>query len=209
MNPANGSLIVTGASRGIGAAIAKLVARRGIAVGINYSRDQAGAAEVVDAITRDGGRAVAIGADISREEDVLRLFDAAARELGPIAGLVNNAGITGGFARVEALTAETLAEVLAVNVADAILCARKAVRRMSIRCGGSGASISSMLKRRSTDGPYYLSPHRATLVEHRRDRRANGSCGVVLARRGHPDHHDEEGERCGNAAIPRDIRIKN
>src|SRR5208283_5177444 len=138
MNPANGSLIITGASRGIGAAIAKLIAREGSAIAVNYSRDEAGAAEVVDAITREGGRALAIKADVAREEDVMRLFDTTARELGPICGLVNNAGITGGFARLEALTAETLAEVLAINVAGAFLCAREAVRRMSTCHGGRG-----------------------------------------------------------------------
>jgi NAD(P)-dependent dehydrogenase (short-subunit alcohol dehydrogenase family) len=141
MNPINGSLIVTGASRGIGAAIAKLMARTGAAVAVNYSRDEAGAAEVVDAIARAGGRAVAIKADVAREEAVSRLFETAARELGPLIGLVNNAGITGGFARVEALTAAAITEVLAVNVAGAFLCAREAVRRMSTRHGGSGGAI--------------------------------------------------------------------
>jgi NAD(P)-dependent dehydrogenase (short-subunit alcohol dehydrogenase family) len=141
MNPTNGSLIVTGASRGIGAAIAKLMARTGAAVAVNYSRDEAGAAEVVDAIARAGGRAVAIKADVAREEAVSRLFETAARELGPLIGLVNNAGITGGFARVEALTAAAITEVLAVNVAGAFLCAREAVRRMSTRHGGSGGAI--------------------------------------------------------------------
>jgi NAD(P)-dependent dehydrogenase (short-subunit alcohol dehydrogenase family) len=135
---------VTGASRGIGAAIAKLIARGGAAVAVNYSRDQARAAEVVDAIAREGGRAVAIKADVSREEDVLRLFDEAARKLGPISGLVNNAGITGGFARVEELTAAALARVLAVNVAGVILCAREAVRRMSTHRGGSGGAIVNL-----------------------------------------------------------------
>src|SRR5271166_2967697 len=138
MNPANGSLIITGASRGIGAAIAKRMARDSIAVAVNFSRDEAGAADVVEAITREGGRALAIKADVSHEDDVLRLFEISSRELGPIGGLVNNAGITGGLARVEALTVATLAEVLAINVAGAFLCAREAVRRMSTRHGGSG-----------------------------------------------------------------------
>ncbi len=144
MNSAKGSLIVTGASRGIGAAIAKLMARERFAVAVNYSRDETGAAEVVDAITREGGHALAIKADVSREEDVVRLFDISSRELGPIAGLVNNAGITGGFARLEELTAVALAEVLAINVAGAFLCAREAVRRMSTRHGGSGGAIVNM-----------------------------------------------------------------
>jgi NAD(P)-dependent dehydrogenase (short-subunit alcohol dehydrogenase family) len=141
MNDSTRTLVVTGASRGIGAAIAKLVARSGVAIAVNYSRDQAGATEVVDAIVREGGRAIAIKADVSREEDILRLFDIAARKLGPITGLVNNAGVTGGLARVETLTAQTLAEVLAVNVAGAILCAREAVRRMSTSRDGSGGAI--------------------------------------------------------------------
>jgi NAD(P)-dependent dehydrogenase (short-subunit alcohol dehydrogenase family) len=141
MIPANGSLIVTGASRGIGAAIAKLMAGGGVAVAVNYSRDQAGAAEVVDAIAREGGRAIGIQGDVSREEDVLRLFEVAARDLGPITALVNNAGVTGGLARVENLTAAALAEVLAINVAGAFLCAREAVRRMSTGHGGSGGAI--------------------------------------------------------------------
>jgi NAD(P)-dependent dehydrogenase (short-subunit alcohol dehydrogenase family) len=141
MNPTNGSLIVTGASRGIGAAIAKLAARTGFAIAVNYSRDKAGADDVVAAIGQHGGRAIAIKGDVSREEDVLRLFDTAARELGPMTGLVNNAGITGGLARIENLTAKALAEVLAVNVAGAMLCAREAVRRMSTRRGGSGGAI--------------------------------------------------------------------
>jgi NAD(P)-dependent dehydrogenase (short-subunit alcohol dehydrogenase family) len=141
MNPTNGSLIVTGASRGIGAAIAKLMARGGIGVAVNYSQGQEAAAEVVDAIVRAGGRAVAIKADVSREEDVIRLFETSTRELGSLTGLVNNAGITGGFARVEALTAAAIAEVLAINVAGAFLCAREAVRQMSTLHGGSGGNI--------------------------------------------------------------------
>jgi NAD(P)-dependent dehydrogenase (short-subunit alcohol dehydrogenase family) len=141
MDDTNGSLVVTGASRGIGAAIAKLVASKGVATAVNYSRDQAGAAEVVDTITGAGGRAIAIKADVSREEEVRRLFEVASHELGPIAGLVNNAGITGGLARIEALTAATLAEVLAINVAGAFLCAREAVRRMSTKHGGRGGAI--------------------------------------------------------------------
>ncbi len=141
MNPTDGSLIVTGASRGIGAAIAKLVARGGVPIAVNYSTDRTGATEVVEAILREGGRAAAIGADVAREDDVIRLFETVARELGPIGGLVNNAGITGGFARLEALTAESLAQVLAINVGGAILCAREAVRRMSTNRGGRGGAI--------------------------------------------------------------------
>jgi NAD(P)-dependent dehydrogenase (short-subunit alcohol dehydrogenase family) len=106
-----------------------------------FARCEAGAHAVVDAIMREGGRAVAIQADVSSEADIVRLFDTTSRELGPIAALVNNAGITGGLARLENLTAKALAEVLAVNVAGAMLCAREAVRRMSTRHGGDGGAI--------------------------------------------------------------------
>lgn len=150
MNAENGSLIVTGASRGIGGAIAKLMARKGIAVAVNYSRDRTGALEVVEEIARAGGRAIAIQADVAQEAEVVRLFETSSRELGPVAGLVNNAGITGGFARVEALTAAAITEVLAINVAGAFLCAREAVRRMSTRHGGRGGlivNISSLAAR--------------------------------------------------------------
>src|ERR1700730_9207454 len=96
---AQGTLIVTGAGRGIGAAIAKLVSHFCCSVAVNYAQDVHSATELVRHIARSGGRAMAIQADISREDAILRLFEAAERELGPLAGLVNNAGITGGFAR--------------------------------------------------------------------------------------------------------------
>jgi NAD(P)-dependent dehydrogenase (short-subunit alcohol dehydrogenase family) len=133
--------IVTGASRGIGAAIAKLLGANGYAVAVNYARDEAAAQSVVEHITGAGSRAVAIAADVSREADVLRLFESAERELGPIGALVNNAAITGGFARVEEVGSAALAQMLAVNVAGTILCAREAVRRMSTRRGGAGGAI--------------------------------------------------------------------
>jgi NAD(P)-dependent dehydrogenase (short-subunit alcohol dehydrogenase family) len=134
------TLIVTGASRGIGAAVARLAAKQ-YSVVVNYSHDETAAAEVVRQITSGGGRAVAIRADVSAERDVLRLFDETERQLGSVSALVNNAGITGGFSRVAALTAETLARVFAVNVTGTILCSREAVRRMSTRSGGAGGAI--------------------------------------------------------------------
>jgi NAD(P)-dependent dehydrogenase (short-subunit alcohol dehydrogenase family) len=139
-----GTLIVTGASRGIGAAVAKLAAERGFAVAVNYATGADEAHEVVRRIISAGGQAVAIQADVSREEDVVRLFATAERELGPIKGLVNNAAITGGFARVDSVTWKALTDVMAVNVCGAILCAREAVRRMSTRHGGSGGAIVNM-----------------------------------------------------------------
>ncbi len=135
------AVIVTGAGRGIGAAVAKLAATLGYPVAVNFSKAEAAATEVVREILSHGGRAVAIRADVGREEDILRLFETSERELGPLGGLVNNAAITGGFARVEAVTAEALAQLLNVNVAGSILCAREAVRRMSTRRGGAGGAI--------------------------------------------------------------------
>jgi NAD(P)-dependent dehydrogenase (short-subunit alcohol dehydrogenase family) len=153
----SGVLIVTGASRGIGAAIARLAARHGFAVAVNFSRDESAANEVVRTINEAGGRAVSIGADVAREEEVIRLFETAERKLGRVAALVNNAGITGGFARVEALGAEALSQVLAVNVAGTILCSREAVRRMSVRHGGKGGvivNISSLAARTGGAGEW-------------------------------------------------------
>ncbi len=148
---------MTGASRGIGAAIAKLAGARGFRVAVNFGSSQAAAGEVVDDIISAGGRAVAIGADIGSEPDIVRLFETAERELGPIQGLVNNAGVTGGFARVETVTAQALAKTFAVNVVGAILCAREAVRRMSTRNGGTGGAIvnvSSLAARTGAAGEW-------------------------------------------------------
>jgi len=108
---------------------------------VNFAKDQSAAERTVGEIVAAGGRAVAVRGDVSHEKEAVELFETAERELGPIGGLVNNAGVTGGFARVEELRAETIAEVLAVNVAGAIVCSREAVRRMSTRRGGRGGSI--------------------------------------------------------------------
>ncbi|HME34131.1 MAG TPA: SDR family oxidoreductase [Candidatus Sulfotelmatobacter sp.] len=142
-----GTLIVTGASRGIGAAIATLAAERGYAVAVNFATGEAEAKKVVEEILANGGRAVAIQADISREQDILGLFETAERELGPIKALVNNAGITGGFARVEEVSSAAITNVLAVNVTGTILCAREAVRRMSTKRGGGGGAIVNISSR--------------------------------------------------------------
>src|SRR6516162_4141839 len=124
-----------------GAAVSRLAGARGYAVAVNYAADGAAAFRVVRDIERAGGRAVAIQGDVSREEEVGRLFDGAERALGPLSALVNNAGITGGFSRLDALDAHVLRRVLSVNVAGAFLCAREAVRRLSTRHGGRGGSI--------------------------------------------------------------------
>jgi NAD(P)-dependent dehydrogenase (short-subunit alcohol dehydrogenase family) len=154
MSPKNGlgTLIVTGASRGIGASIARLAGARGYAVAVNFSTGRAEAKKVVGDIESGGGRAVAIQGDVSREEDIVRMFEMAERELGPIKALVNNAGITGGFARVEDVSAEAIQHVFAVNVAGTMLCAREAVRRMSTRRGGTGGAIANISSRAAHTG---------------------------------------------------------
>src|SRR5271169_3503384 len=136
-----GAVIVTGASRGIGAAIARLVGANGFPVAVNFLTNRFAAEQLVREIVSGGGRAVAIQGDVSREEEILRLFETTVRELGQIGALVNNAGVTGGLFRVEAVPAQAIAQVLATNVAGTILCSREAVRRMSVRHGGAGGSI--------------------------------------------------------------------
>jgi NAD(P)-dependent dehydrogenase (short-subunit alcohol dehydrogenase family) len=142
-----GTLIVTGGGRGIGASIARLAARRGYAVAVNYVADQAAASSVVREIERNNGRASAIQADVSKEKEVIQLFDLAERNLGRVAALVNNAGITGGFSRLEDLEAGTFERVWAVNVTGTVLCAREAVRRMSEGHGGAGGVIVNISSR--------------------------------------------------------------
>lgn len=132
-----GTLIVTGASRGIGAAVARLAGTRGYAVAVNYSRDR----EAAEALAREIGAAMAIQADVGDEAQVRRLFEITERDLGPVEALVNNAGITGGFARVESLDAAAVSAMLRVNVLGTMLCARQAVRRMSTLHGGDGGAI--------------------------------------------------------------------
>ena len=147
-----GTLIVTGASRGIGAAVAALAGERGYAVAVNFSASEADATKVVNDIVAGGGRALAIQADVSNEQQIIRMFEIAERELGPIKGLVNNAGVTGGFARVEEVSSAAVANVLAVNVSGTILCSREAVRRMSTRRGGTGGAIVNISSRAAHTG---------------------------------------------------------
>ena len=153
-NKANsvGTLIVTGGNRGIGAAVARLAGGRGWAVAINFSSGKVEAAKVAEEIQSGGGRALAIHADVASEEQIVRMFETAEQELGPISGLVNNAGVTGGFARVEDVTAAAIEKTFAVNVMGAMLCAREAVRRMSTRRGGAGGAIVNISSRAAHTG---------------------------------------------------------
>ncbi len=139
-----GLVIVTGGSRGIGAAICRRIAADGYAVGVNHTSSPALAEAVVAEIVASGGQADAFPGDVSVETDVLRLFAEAQAQLGPLYGLVNNAGILGGSSRLENLKADDLARVLAVNIAGSMLCAREAVRVLSTRHGGTGGAIVNM-----------------------------------------------------------------
>lgn len=135
-----GVMLITGGSRGIGAATARLAAARGWTVAIIYRDRARDAQELVRAIGSEGGRAEAIAADIADESAILRVFDEADR-LGPLTALVNNAGLSVGVSRVETVTASQIDQVFAVNVRAAMLCSREAVCRMSTRHGGKGGAI--------------------------------------------------------------------
>lgn len=134
-------LIVTGGSRGIGAATARLAAARGYAVCVNYLRNEAAASAVVREISDGGGKAIAVAGDVGEEADVIRLFERVDAALGLVTALVNNAGILETQTRVEHMDSARLHRVLAVNVVGSFLCAREAVRRMSNRHGGAGGAI--------------------------------------------------------------------
>jgi len=146
------TLVVTGGSRGIGAAVCLAAAAAGWDVVVDYVRDEAAATDVVRRILAADGHALAVRADASDGADVEALFAAADSWRGPVTGLVNNAGISGGVARVDEVTASAIADVLAVNVAGPFLCAGAAVRRMSTRNGGSGGSIVNVSSRAAVLG---------------------------------------------------------
>jgi NAD(P)-dependent dehydrogenase (short-subunit alcohol dehydrogenase family) len=150
-------MLITGASRGIGAATARLAAARGYAVCVNYRRDHSAAQRVVGEIHASGGRAAAIAADVSDEDEVVRLFDTCDRTLGSPTAVVNNAGILETQMRVEAMDAARLRRIFGTNVIGPFLCAREAVRRMSTSRGGRGGAIvnvSSGAARLGSPGEY-------------------------------------------------------
>ena len=136
----DGVLVVTGGSRGIGAAVARAAASAGWSVALTYRDDEAAATAVVTDVEAAGGVAVAVRADVAVEDDVLAAF-AAADRLGPLTGLVANAGVVAPRARVDEYTAERVQRLLAVDVLGTVLCCREAVRRMSTRYGGGGGSV--------------------------------------------------------------------
>ena len=145
-------LVITGASRGIGAATARLAAERGYDVCVNFRADKAAADAVVAEVQTFGRRAIAVQADVASEPDVVRLFETVDTTLGPVAALVINAGILERQSRVEHLDAARISRVFATNVTGAFVCAREAVRRMSTRNGGRGGAIVNVSSRAAVLG---------------------------------------------------------
>jgi NAD(P)-dependent dehydrogenase (short-subunit alcohol dehydrogenase family) len=159
----SGLIIVTGGSRGIGAAICRRLAADGYAVAVNYASDAKAAEATVAEIKTSGGHAQAFQADVANVAHLPRLFDQATKALGPLAGLVNNAGATGRFATIDQREAEELAQLFQINVIGLILACKEAVLRLSTKHGGSGGSIvniSSIAAR--TGGLPGLGPYAAT-----------------------------------------------
>jgi NAD(P)-dependent dehydrogenase (short-subunit alcohol dehydrogenase family) len=136
-----GTVIVTGASRGIGAAIADRLAGEGYGVIVNYAADAAGAESVVSSINDKGGRALAVQADVAAEDEVEAMFERAQAEMGPLTGLVNNAGSVGEVARIDEQETDQMTRLMQVNVVGPMVCAKHAVRAMSTAHGGKGGSI--------------------------------------------------------------------
>jgi NAD(P)-dependent dehydrogenase (short-subunit alcohol dehydrogenase family) len=159
-----GAAIVTGASRGIGAAIAKRLASDGYGVIVNYAADASGAESVVSDITSAGGKAVAVQADVASEAGVAAMFERAAKQVGPVTALVNNAGEVGEQARIDDQHSDVLARLMQVNVVGPMLCAKHAVRAMSTARGGKGGSIVTIasIAAKAPAGASGLVPYDAT-----------------------------------------------
>jgi NAD(P)-dependent dehydrogenase (short-subunit alcohol dehydrogenase family) len=151
------TILISGASRGIGRAAALMAGARGWSVGVNYRADRASAEAVVAAIEGSGGAAVALPGDVANEDDVIAMFEGATKALGPLDGVVVNAGIVAPSARLVDMSAERMRRVFDVNVLGAYLCAREAARRLSTSLGGRGGSIvliSSAAARLGSPGLY-------------------------------------------------------
>lgn len=155
--PQTGVLLVTGGSRGIGAATARLAAAQGWAVAVNYTASSLAADTVVRGIRTDGGTAISVQADVADEAQVLRMFEKVDAKLGRLTGLVNNAGVVDVTARLDEMSVARWRRMFDINVMGSLLCAREAVRRMATRHGGDGGAIvnvSSAASRLGSPGQY-------------------------------------------------------
>ena len=150
-------VLITGASRGIGAATAMLAARAGYAVAVNYAANSLAADEVVRQIRQGGGNAITVQADVADEAQVLAMFEKVDAKLGRLTALVNNAGVVDQTSRVDAMSMARFRRMFEINVYGSFVCAREAVRRMSTRHGGTGGTIvnlSSVAARLGAPGQY-------------------------------------------------------
>ena len=136
--------LITGGSRGIGAATALLAAQKGFAVAVNYTANALAADEVVRQIRTGGGTAITVQGDVGIEADILALFDKVDAKLGPLTALVNNAGVVDVASRVDAMSAARLKRMFDINVLGSMICAREAVKRMSTKHGGAGGTIVNL-----------------------------------------------------------------
>jgi len=155
-------MIITGGSRGIGAAVARRAAGAGYAVAVNYTAHGAAAERLVGEIEGAGGRAVALQADVAVEADVVRLYDEATAALGAPTAVVNNAGITAGNMPVAEFDADNLARLFAINVLGVMISCREAVRRMSTKRGGSGGAIVNVSSLAAATGGHAHASHYAS-----------------------------------------------
>ena len=137
-------MLITGGSRGIGAATALAAAQAGYAVAVNYQSNSLAADEVVRCIRDSGGQAIALQADVSREDEVMAMFARIDAKWGPLAALVNNAGVVDVSSRVDGMSVARLSRMLNTHVLGSFVCAREAVLRMSTRHGGSGGAIVNL-----------------------------------------------------------------
>ena len=154
MHPA---ILVTGGSRGIGAATALLAARQGFAVAVNYSANSLAADEVARQIRAIGGTAITVQADVAIEVQVLAMFEKIDAKLGPLGALVNNAGVVDVAARVDEISTQRIRRIFDINVLGTFVCTREAIKRMSTRYGGAGGAIvnvSSVAARLGSPGQY-------------------------------------------------------
>jgi NAD(P)-dependent dehydrogenase (short-subunit alcohol dehydrogenase family) len=145
-------LLIAGGSRGIGAATAKFAGVRGYDVAVNYKSNAKAAASVVDAVKAAGGKAMAIQGDMVTEEAIDRVFDAAAKALGPLSHFVHSSGIVGDASRLDEASAQTIREVLDIDTFGAMLCLRACMRRMSTKHGGKGGSVVMVSSMAATIG---------------------------------------------------------